>query len=294
MASAHDVVVLSLPPENALIALEYLADHVPGLPVLVIRPSVDEFAFNAGRLGAKGIVSLETIKTELASAFSEASFKPLSDCPFVPFRSAASAIADRRADLERGLRARFLSGSCATHVTALDALACMLVTIRLSFVEFNILGEAFRNQHVRPVATPIAVWLSELEGLVSNVPGDALSGGTRLQHLFDLFQRTGSRCLRLSCDSAADGVGLSPREFRRWIVRHTGYSYLACRRLFVTRQAMLALNDSDEHVAQIAFDAGYPQHHQLDRDVRRFLNVCPSEFRQLLKSARQRRLESTG
>lgn len=286
-AHVHDAIVVCLPPETALAALQYLDVHRPDIPVLVVRPSVDEFAFNAGKLGAFRVVEIESLDTGLADALGAGSFDRPGDIPFVPLRTTSGDPQRRRAALVRMLRARVQPEPNASHSTVLRLLASAIVERHLSFVEFLVLGAAFRLERSLSTATPVTAWLRNLDALVSRtVPNDALSGDPRLHQLFELFASARSRCLHLHCAMTAADMGLSAAELRTWLVRHTGCSFLACRRLFVTRGVLLALHRSEEHVAQIAFNAGYPQHHQLDRDVRRFLNVCPSAFRKIVGSAR--------
>jgi AraC-like DNA-binding protein len=72
------------------------------------------------------------------------------------------------------------------------------------------------------------------------------------------LQATGSNCRPLSEESVASEVGLSSAQLGRLIKRHTGMSFVEWRWLIQLQPTMRLIIGSDELIARVAEQTGYP------------------------------------
>jgi FixJ family two-component response regulator len=88
----------------------------------------------------------------------------------------------------------------------------------------------------------------------------------------------------MSEHEVASLFGISARDLGIRL-RTTGYGFREWRTLLRLRPLIGQLANTNEHVAQIAFAAGYEHPSQVDRDFMRCFGTTPRRLRELLKSA---------
>jgi len=103
------------------------------------------------------------------------------------------------------------------------------------------------------------------------------------------LERGGDRAVR----AVRLSYGLSERAFRRETAAALRYSWSQVMARVRVRHCLRRLRDEEEHVRQIAFDAGYSHPSELNRECQRLLGVTPSNFRILARQAPQRSLTCT-
>ena len=83
--------------------------------------------------------------------------------------------------------------------------------------------------------------------------------------------------------------GLGPNELSDLMQRFAGLSLKSVRRAVIVRRAVLALAESDEHVAQIAYSIGVEEPGNLDHDFKAVVGTTPTIFRRMLARLRTTR-----
>jgi DNA-binding response OmpR family regulator/AraC-like DNA-binding protein len=107
----------------------------------------------------------------------------------------------------------------------------------------------------------------------------------RVRHLLARLETAGATWPTVTEVAVASELGLSRTSLWRLLQDEIGLTLPACRRAVVMRRAIRALATTDEHVRQIAYQAGYQDASQFDHDFLRFLGMAPTPFRRQLRGA---------
>ena len=159
--------------------------------------------------------------------------------------------------------------------------------VRLRFLKPNLLTEKFETINDQRPFEQLITLLTTLDSLTLSANCEQLSGAAykqpnkpidhqRLENVFNFILTNYANVVTL--DDVANVANLTPHAFCRFLRMHTRKTFSQLLNEVRVEHACRLLRDSTQSVSQIAFECGYANLSNFNRQFKQLMNLTPREY----------------
>jgi YesN/AraC family two-component response regulator len=296
-SGSYDVIVLDfkLPDFSGMQVLEQLRRGGIGTPVIMLTAyATFDLAVEATKLGVSDFKAKPILGSVLFAAIRDVVNRPVAEVQPKPlFQSSGQRVT---LDSVRGVL-RYLdqleasrqvtrsqgSGNAQERDHLASLLARVLADPEVTFLGFTAGARALRLIGL-DVSTPLRSIVGRIRQWVEQAAHrDLAPADPRAVHVLRRLEAAGARGLDVTEGELSAELDMHEASVWRLLQDSLAVNFRQCRRAVMMRRAIQALADSDEQVAQIAYQLGYADASHFDHDFKRFLGTTPQHYRRVLR-----------